>query len=92
VQDFIPVPLTLSAAMYVSGTDLRGRQIYVPRGRNEKRLQLALLQYGQKRNEKIISGFLRRSRRFGLLLKVRRLKTGKLKDGRLDGTGGGDFQ
>ena len=89
VQDFIPVPLTLSAAMYVSGTDAKGQQIYIPRGRNEKRLQLALLQYQQRRNEKVITKFLRDGRRFDLLLKIRRMKNVKRKSG---GTGEGDFQ
>jgi len=92
VQDFIPVPLTLSAAMYVSGIDSKGRQIYVPRGRNEKRLQLALLQYRQKHNEKIITRFLRDSGRFGLLSKIGRMKKGKHKGSDLGGTGAGDFQ
>ena len=45
VQDFVPVPLTASTAMYVAGQDSHGRQIHVPSGRHEKRLQAALLQY-----------------------------------------------
>ncbi|MHC4511384.1 MAG: YgiQ family radical SAM protein, partial [Planctomycetota bacterium] len=59
VQDFVPIPLTLSTAMYVSGLDPAGQSIHVPRSRKEKRLQAALLQYYQPRNKKIISDFLR---------------------------------
>ena len=93
VQDIIPVPLTLSAAMYVSGTDSKGRQIYVPRGRNEKRLQLAMLQYRQKNNEKIVAGFLRGSGCSDLLSKIRRLKSGRFKDkSRIGGTRAVDFE
>ncbi len=74
VQDFIPVPLTLSTAMYVSGIDHHGRKIYVPRGRRDKRLQAALLQYSQPRYEKIITDFLGSINRNDLLAKIRRLK------------------
>jgi hypothetical protein len=76
----------------VSGRDSKGGQIYVPRGRKEKRLQLALLQYGQRGNEKIITNFLRRSGRSDLLSKIRRLKGGGPKDGGRGETGVGDFQ
>ena len=70
VQDFIPIPLTLSAAMYVSGIDAKGRKIYVPRGRREKQLQIALLQYYQPRNRKILNDFLRSEDKGRLLAKV----------------------
>lgn len=44
VQDYYPVPLTLSAAMFYTGVDpLTGRQVYVARTDNEKALQRALL-------------------------------------------------
>jgi len=74
VQDFVPISLTLSAAMYVSGRDTRKRQIYVPRGRSEKRLQAALLQYYQPRNRKTVADFLKLIRRADLLGKIRRLQ------------------
>jgi uncharacterized radical SAM protein YgiQ len=92
VQDFIAVPLTLSAAMYVSGKDSRGRRIYVPRGRREKRLQFALLRYRQKDNEKIITEFLGSSGRNYLLSKIRRIKSGKPKGSGSGEISGGDFQ
>ncbi len=75
VQDFVPIPLTLSTAMYVAGTDYRGRKIYVPRGRRDKHLQAALLQYYQPRYEKIIADFLKSAHRTDLLGKIRYLQS-----------------
>ncbi len=74
VQDFVPVPLTMSTAMFVSERDCGGKEIYVPRGRAEKRLQAALLQYYQRRNIKIITNYLRGSRRGDLLREIQRLQ------------------
>lgn len=59
VQDFIPLPLTASAAMFVSGQDKKGKKIFVPRGHREKMLQAALLQYYEPKNRKIINNFIR---------------------------------
>ena len=73
VQDFVPSPLTLSTAMYVSGRDRRGKKIHIPTGRREKRLQAALLQYYNPRNKKIITDFLHANSRADLLGKIRRL-------------------
>jgi uncharacterized radical SAM protein YgiQ len=72
-QDFIPIPLTLSAAMYVSGTDSKGRKIFIPKGQKEKRLQIALLQYYDIRNESTIAEFLRLGGRTDLLKKIKRM-------------------
>jgi uncharacterized radical SAM protein YgiQ len=74
VQDFVPIPLTLSAAMYVSGRDAKKRKIHVPRGRAEKRLQAALLQYYQPRNKKTVAGFLKSISRTDLLGKIGHLQ------------------
>jgi uncharacterized radical SAM protein YgiQ len=71
VQDFVPVPLTLSTAMFVSDRDMKGQAIYIPHGRGEKRLQAALLQYYQKQNTKIITDCLRDRRRNDLLRQIR---------------------
>jgi uncharacterized radical SAM protein YgiQ len=73
VQDFVPVPLTLSTAMFVSGQNTKGQEIHIPHGRAEKRLQAALMQYYQKQNVKIISDCLRNSRRSELLREIQRL-------------------
>jgi uncharacterized radical SAM protein YgiQ len=77
VQDFVPIPLTLSTAMYVSGVDPDGRAIHVPRSRKEKRLQAALLQYYQPRSKKLISDFLRQQHRTDLLPKISHLSKSK---------------
>jgi len=77
VQDFVPIPLTLSTAMYVSGTDSGGRTIHISRSRKEKRLQAALLQYYQPRNKKLIGDFLREQHRTDLLPKINHLSNSK---------------
>jgi uncharacterized radical SAM protein YgiQ len=44
VQDFIPTPMSMAAAMYHSGLDpMSGEPVYTARGLKEKRLQKALL-------------------------------------------------
>jgi uncharacterized radical SAM protein YgiQ len=73
VQDFVPVPLTLATAMYVSGQDSRGRKIHVPRGRREKRLQAALLQYYREPNAHIITEHLQATGRTDLLKDLQRV-------------------
>ena len=59
VQDFVPVPLAASTAMYVAGCDRAGRRIYVPKGMGEKKLQMALLQYHEERNYRQVANYLR---------------------------------
>jgi uncharacterized radical SAM protein YgiQ len=73
VQDFVPVPLTLSTAMYVAGQDRFGHRIHVPSGRREKRLQAALLQYYREPNVKLITEHLQSSGHADLLKDLRRL-------------------
>lgn len=77
VQDFVPIPLTLSTAMYVSGKDSSGKKIHIPRSRNEKRLQVALLQYYQPRNRKLITQFLKQQDHTDLLSKINRINPAK---------------
>lgn len=43
VQDFIPLPMTMGAAMYCSGVDPDGNPIEVNRGLKERRTQLKML-------------------------------------------------
>lgn len=57
VQDFTPVPLSLSTAMYAAGLDPQGKAIHVARGRKEKQLQMALLKYHEPRSQKIIATY-----------------------------------
>jgi uncharacterized radical SAM protein YgiQ len=74
VQDFVPVPLTLSTAMYVSQQDAGGKEIHVPQGRREKRLQAALLHYWQQGNAKTLGSFLSSKGRGDLLKEIRCLQ------------------
>jgi uncharacterized radical SAM protein YgiQ len=71
VQDFVPVPLALATAMYVSGRSPEGKKIHIPRGMGEKKLQMALLQYYDKRNWKQIENFLIAHGRRQLLSRIR---------------------
>jgi uncharacterized radical SAM protein YgiQ len=74
VQDFVPSPMTLSTAMYVTDKDTKGRKIHIPKSRREKRLQAALLHYYQPRNKKLIDEFLRQHGRNELLKRINHLK------------------
>jgi uncharacterized radical SAM protein YgiQ len=74
VQDFVPAPLSLATAMYVSGLSPRKKPIHIPRGRGEKRLQMALLQYYDKRNFKTISQYLSPRGKHKLLAQIRKLQ------------------
>jgi uncharacterized radical SAM protein YgiQ len=82
VQDFVPVPLTASTAMYVAGQDTRGRKIHVPTGRHEKRLQAALLQYYREPNIKLITEHLQSSGQKDLLKNLQRIWSGNRRHGR----------
>lgn len=82
VQDFVPIPQTLSTAMYVAGTDPRGKQIHIPRSRKEKRLQAALLQYYQPRSRKLISQFLQQQGHTDLLSRINRMSRPKRRGSR----------
>ncbi len=75
IQDFVPSPMTLSTAMYVTGKNTNGRKIHIPKSRREKRLQAALLQYYQPRNKKLIGEFLRQQGCNKLLTKINHLST-----------------
>jgi uncharacterized radical SAM protein YgiQ len=77
IQDFVPIPLTLSTAMYVSGLDTKGKHIHISSSRKEKRLQAALLQYYQPQNQKLITEFLQQQGRSELLPRIRHLSKSK---------------
>jgi uncharacterized radical SAM protein YgiQ len=70
VQDFTPVPLTLSTAMYVSERDTKGKKIFVPKGHSDKKLQLALLQYSRPEYQSMLKNFLSSRGRKDLLVKL----------------------
>jgi len=71
VQDFVPVPLTMSAAMYVAGLSPRRKTVYIPKGQGEKKLQFALLQYHDRRNARMLSNYLTGRNLHKLLSRVR---------------------
>ncbi len=70
VQDFTPVPLTLSTAMYVSEKDAKGKKIFVPKGHSDKKLQLALLQYSRPEYQQMLKNFLSAKGRKDLIAKL----------------------
>lgn len=76
VQDFIPLPMTISGCMYYTEIDpFTDKKIYVPKGARERRLQRALIQHNQPENKKYVVEALRRlnkMRLIGRLLKNRK--------------------
>ncbi|MCM8823423.1 MAG: YgiQ family radical SAM protein [Candidatus Omnitrophica bacterium] len=55
VQDFIPLPMTLSACIYYTGKHpFTGENIYVPRTFRERKIQRALIQYYNPKSKRLI--------------------------------------
>ncbi|MDB8790577.1 YgiQ family radical SAM protein [Romboutsia sp. 1001216sp1] len=55
VQDFYPTPGTLSTTMFYTGIDpLTMKPVYVPKSKQEKAMQRALLQYSAPRNYDLV--------------------------------------
>ena len=71
VQDFVPVPLALATAMYVAGRSHKGKSIFVAKGHSDKKLQMAMLHYYDKRNLRQIENYLRGLGRLKLLSQIR---------------------
>lgn len=68
VQEFIPTPGSLSAAMYYTGlTPLTGREIFVPKTPEQRQMQRALLQYRNPKNRRIVLQALRKAGRNDLI-------------------------
>jgi len=68
IQDFYPVPGTLSTAMYYCGFDpLNGETLHIPRGERERRLQRALLHFHKPENEALVREALRAAGRADLI-------------------------
>lgn len=67
VQDFIPLPMTISGAAYYTGKDpFTGKVIYVARKARERRLQRALLQSRQPGNRKYVLEALKKLKKLHL--------------------------
>ncbi len=55
VQDFIPLPMTLSACLYHTGVHpLTGEKVHVPRSFQERKMQRALIQHKNPRNRPLV--------------------------------------
>ena len=68
VQDFYPTPGTLSTAMYYTELDpYTMEEIYVPKSREEKKMQRALLQYHYSRNYHLVYKALKKAGREDLI-------------------------
>jgi uncharacterized radical SAM protein YgiQ len=64
IQDFLPSPMSLATAIYVTGRDpFTDENIPVPRGEGEKRLYRALTQYFKRENREYIRNSLLRLHR-----------------------------
>jgi len=67
VQDFIPLPMTISGAMYFTEKDpFTGKNIYVAKGLRERKMHRALLQHNQPKNKKYVIEALRKLNKLGL--------------------------
>ena len=68
VQDFIPTPMSVAAAMYFTGIDpLKMEPVYTARGLKEKRLQKALLLYWNPEQWPLVREALTQAKRTDLI-------------------------
>ena len=68
VQDFYPTPSTLSTAMYYTELNpYNFKKMYVPKNREDKAMQRALIQYKNPKNKDIVINALKKANRFDLI-------------------------
>lgn len=68
VQDFYPTPGTISTCMFYTGIDPRNmKKVYIPKDKEIKRLQRALLQYRRKENYSLVKQALKETGREDLI-------------------------
>ncbi len=68
VQDFYPTPGTIATAMYYTELDPRDMStVYVPKTKEEKTMQRAMLQYRKKENYRLVYEVLKKSGRLDLV-------------------------
>ena len=68
VQDFYPTPGTISTCMFYTGIDPRNmKKVYVPKDKEVKQMQRALLQYRKKENRNLIMKALKEADREDLI-------------------------
>jgi radical SAM superfamily enzyme YgiQ (UPF0313 family) len=57
IQDFMPLPMTLSGTIYHTGKDpFTGKEVYVPRTFRERKMHRALIQHKNPKNTPSWSG------------------------------------
>ncbi|MDD5216963.1 MAG: YgiQ family radical SAM protein [Candidatus Omnitrophica bacterium] len=92
IQDFIPLPMTVSACMYHTGKHpFTGEKVPVAKSFKERQLQRALLQYGQPKNRKLVSEALDILKR-GDLKKIFLSRTRGIKSGPASNSGKGNSE
>jgi uncharacterized radical SAM protein YgiQ len=68
VQDFYPTPGTMSTCMYYTGINpLTKEAVHVPKDKEERQMQRALLQYNKKENYDIVLKALEKENRYDLI-------------------------
>jgi len=68
VQDFYPTPGTMSTCMYYTGFNpLTGDDVYIPKDKEERKMQRALLQYNKKENYDLVLKALIKENRYDLI-------------------------
>lgn len=68
VQDFFPTPCTLSTCMYYTGVDPRTmEEVYIPRSKEERAMQRALVQYSNPKNYDLVKKALIKTNRLDLI-------------------------
>jgi uncharacterized radical SAM protein YgiQ len=68
VQEFLPTPGTVSTCMYATGIDPRTmKPVYVPRSREEREMQRALVHFHKPRNYNLVRKALRKAGREDLI-------------------------
>lgn len=73
IQDFIPVPMTLSSCLYYTETNpFTGKKVYVAKTFQERKMQRALLQYNKPSNRALLVKALKRLDALRLLGKFTR--------------------
>ncbi len=72
VQDFYPTPSTLSTAMYYTELNpFTMKKMFVPKSREEKAMQRALMQYKVPRNQELVKQALVKAKRTDLIKKLK---------------------
>jgi radical SAM superfamily enzyme YgiQ (UPF0313 family) len=64
IQDYIPLPMTLSGCISHTGVHtFAGERVYVPRAFTERKMQRAIVQYQNPDNRKLLEQALRKVRK-----------------------------